>query len=124
MPVPTAQTLIALLILPTTPGRTLYPPAELLNRTADKLDSHPEGNATFTNRMNTILRSADPGADGNQLIRDAAKLMDDCPPPGLADICADYTGAQMLDQACEFLRRRDGRTGTAAVGMNWMRAAG
>ena len=98
-------------------------PAELLNRTADTLDSRPEDTATFTDRMMVLLRSADPGADVIPQIRAAAELMDDCPPPGLADICADCAGAEMLDRAYAFLRRRDGRTGAAAVGMNWMRAA-
>lgn len=98
-------------------------PGDLLNRTADILDSHPEGKTTFTNRMKTILGSVDPGADDDQHLRAAAELMDDCPPPGLADICTDYTGAEMLGQTCDFLRRRDGRTGAAAVGINLMRAA-
>ena len=98
-------------------------PAELLNRTAETLESRPETDATFTSRMMVVLRPDTPGADVNSYIRAAAELMAECPPPGLADICAEYTGAEMLDRAYELLRRRDGRTGAAAVGMNWMRAA-
>lgn len=98
-------------------------PAELLNRTADTLDSRPETDATFTSRMTVVLQSDTSSADVKPHIRAAARLMADGPPPGLADICAAYTGAEMLDRAQEFMTRRDGRTGAAAVAMNWMRAA-
>ena len=98
-------------------------PTDLLSRTANLLDSRPEDPATLTNQMMVVLHAAVPGADVIPHIRAAAELMAECPPSGLSPIIADQTGAEMLDRGHEFLTRRDGRTGAAALACNWMRAA-
>ena len=98
-------------------------PCQLLTATADHLDEHPHDRISLPNRMSAILKSAVPYNHIRTHVVAAARVPAEYHPPGLAVICADRRGMDMMNEADAFITRRYGTRNAAIILSQWCRHA-
>ena len=95
----------------------------MLIRTADSLDAEPDNGISLLNRMMLALKPTVAYGDIRQRLVTASRQMSDYHPPGLAGVCANYRGMEMIEAAEDFVVRRYGRHGAPSALSRWCRMA-
>ena len=97
---------------------------DLLLKTADDLDAHPCHRISLVKRMTAILKPTVCCGDIPKRLQATSQLLAEYHPPGLASICAEYTGIEMLYAADRFVANRYGVEKAALIHSRWLRRAG
>ena len=95
----------------------------MLFKTADHPDAHPPDRIRLLNRMSAILVMHIPYRDIREYQQGAAQMLAEHHPPGLAVVCGDYHGLEMIAEAEGFVTRRYGTQNAALILSRWCRRA-
>ena len=98
-------------------------PTDLLIKTAENLEAEPDNGISLPNRMMFVLKPAVPYGDIRKHLVTTARQMAEYHPPGMAGVCTNYRGMEMIEAADDFVTRRYGQHGAPSALSRWCRHA-